>query len=173
MAIHIIVDGYNLIRQSETLRLLDQQDLQSGRDALVDRLAAYKRIKSHKITVIFDGTQAPLLSTPRDRIQGISVEFSRNGESADTLIKRLARREREKALVVSSDREIVNTAAASGAATISSDEFEIKMALATSMSGVEIDEGDQHGWMPTTKKKGPRKRLPKKRRKNRNKISKL
>jgi predicted RNA-binding protein with PIN domain len=173
MAVHIIVDGYNLIRQSKTLRLLDQQDLEAGRDALVHKLAAYKRIKSHKITVVFDGAQAPHLAMPRDRIRGISIEFSRKGESADTVIKRLASREKQKALVVSSDRDVANTAAFFGAATIDSEEFEVKMAMANDMGDMESDDGDHQGWTPTTKKKGPSKRLPKRRRRNRIKINKL
>jgi len=40
MSIHIIIDGYNLIRQSTTLSILDQQDIMLGREALVDMLAA-------------------------------------------------------------------------------------------------------------------------------------
>jgi predicted RNA-binding protein with PIN domain len=102
MSLHIIIDGYNLIRQSDTFRFLDRQSMQRGREALVNVLAAYKKIKSHTITVVFDGAQAPPLAPQSDRVKGIIIEFSRNGESADTVIKRLARKERQKALVVSS-----------------------------------------------------------------------
>ena len=45
MSIHIIIDGYNLIRQSNRLSILDLQDIQLGRDALVDMLAAYNQKK--------------------------------------------------------------------------------------------------------------------------------
>ena len=55
MSLHIIIDGYNLIRQSGQLSMLDMQDLQLGREALVDMLAAYKRFKAHRITVVCDG----------------------------------------------------------------------------------------------------------------------
>ena len=57
MSVHVIVDGYNLIRQSAALSKFDQTDLQLGREALIDNLAAYKRIKKHKITVVFDGNE--------------------------------------------------------------------------------------------------------------------
>jgi predicted RNA-binding protein with PIN domain len=173
MSIHIIIDGYNLIRRSKTLRHLDRQSMQIGREALVDILAAYKKIKSHKITVVFDGAQAAYLSPSRDRIRGIAVEFSRNGESADTLIQRLARKERQKALVVSSDHEVVNSAASFGAASISAEAFEKKITIAVHMDGFMVDKDDQNGWKRTTKKKGPRKRLPKRKRRNSIKIRKL
>ena len=85
MAVHIIIDGYNLIRQSDSLRTLDMQDIQMGRDALVEILAEYKKVKKHKITVVFDGTEAPFFSQRRDRVKGIEIKFSRKGELADHL----------------------------------------------------------------------------------------
>ncbi|MBW2739271.1 MAG: NYN domain-containing protein, partial [Deltaproteobacteria bacterium] len=73
MSLHIIIDGYNLIRQSNTLSDLDRQDIQLGREALLNMLAAYKKIKRHKITVVFDGTNAPFLSPRSDKIKGVEI----------------------------------------------------------------------------------------------------
>ena len=173
MSIHIIIDGYNLIRQSNSFSDLDRQDIQLGREALLDTLTAYRRIKRHKITVVFDGTNAPPFSQKENRIKGIKVKFSRSGESADSFIKRMVNREREKALVVSSDLDIVNYAAAKGAATISSSDFEEKINVAVYMDTKGVEREDQGGWVPTTKKKGPSKRLSKRKRRNRIKIRKL
>ncbi|MBU4321109.1 MAG: NYN domain-containing protein, partial [Nitrospinae bacterium] len=44
----IIIDGYNLIG-------IHHKDLESQRQRLVERLAEYKKIKGHYITVVFDG----------------------------------------------------------------------------------------------------------------------
>lgn len=173
MSIHIIIDGYNLIRQSRDLSILDRQDIQQGREALVDMLAAYKKIKSHRITVVFDGTDTPLYSQQRDQHKGISILFSRDGQTADAVIKKMARREMQKALVVSSDQEIARSAASSGAATISANDFESKLAMSIYMGGAETDRDENEGWKPTTKKKGPRRRLSKRQRINRVKIGKL
>ena len=173
MSIHIIIDGYNLIRCSSSLSTLDQQDIQLGREALLDALSSYKRIKHHMITVVFDGTHAPPLSQHKDRVKGIKVKFSRSGETADTVIKRMAARDREKALVVSSDLDIVNFAASMGAATISSPAFEEKITMAVYMDTKGEVEQNQGGWVPTTKKKGPSRRLSKRKRRNRIKIKKL
>jgi predicted RNA-binding protein with PIN domain len=173
MSIHIIIDGYNLIRQSNQLSALDLQDIQLGRDALVDRLAAYKKIKAHRITVVFDGSDPPGLVRRRDRHKGITLVFSHAGESADAVIKQMARREGAKALVVSSDLDIVRSVQAQGAATISATDFENKLTLAYCTGETEIDRDAYTGWTPTTQKKGPRRRLSKKKRKNRAKIRKL
>ena len=173
MSIHIIIDGYNLIRQSSSFSDLDRQDIQLGREALLDALAAYKRIKHHKITVVFDGTNAPPFSQHENRVKGIKVKFSRKGELADSVIKRMVSREREKALVVSSDMDVVNFAATKGAATIRSSDFEEKITMAAYMDIKGIEGEGEGGWVPTTKKKGPSKRLSKRKRRDRIKIRKL
>jgi len=173
MAVHIIIDGYNLIRQSDSLRTLDMQDIQLGRNALVEILAEYKKVKKHKITVVFDGTDAPFFAQRRDRVKGIEIKFSRKGELADHLIKKMAASQREKALVVSSDRDIVNFSESHGSATIGSREFENKMAMTSFFDFDDMEIEENQGWVPTTKKKGPSKRPSKRKRKNRLKTSKL
>ena len=174
MAIHIIIDGYNLIRQSPELSRLDRRDLQEGRETLLDLLAAYRKIKHHKITVVFDGTDAYDLLQQRDQIKGIAVLFSRKGETADSVIKRMAAQEREGALVVSSDRDVMRFAAACKAATMGSPEFMEKLSMAawSEKKGIHPDD-EMSGWNPTTRKKGPRRRLSKKERRNRQKTKKL
>jgi hypothetical protein len=174
MALHIIIDGYNLIRNSAALTVLDRQDIQLGREALVDMLAAYRSVKHHKITVVFDGTDAPVYSQSHDRVKGITVRFSRSGETADEVIKRMAAHDREKALIVSSDREIVTAAAACRATTISSSEFEQKLLMAGADGSGGSREDDVVDSRPfSTQKKGPRRRAPKSRRRNRKRIGKL
>ena len=119
--------------------MLDLQDIQWGRETLVDMLAAYKKVKSHRITVVFDGTTSPMFSQQRDRNKGISIVSSREGESADTVIKKMARKERHGALVVSSDKDIVQSATASGAATVSANDFENKLTMSMDMDGLQSD----------------------------------
>ena len=172
MPIHIIVDGYNIIRNSPDLEPLDRQDIQLGREALVKRLAAYKRMKPHRITVVFDGANAPIQDQRMMRIHGIDIRFSRRGESADTVIQNMVRKEREKALVVSSDREVIRQAESSRASSISSQAFDQKLMLAEYVS-VKGGGDDASGWRPTTQKKGPSRRLPKRKRQLRSKLKKL
>lgn len=174
MAIHIIIDGYNLIRQSPQLAGLDRQNLQLGREALVDLLVAYKKLKPHPITVVFDGTDAPSLYGSRDRVKGIVIRYSHGGESADDVIRRMARREKARAVVVSSDREVMHAAESAGATVMNAAAFEEKLAMAAYLAvkgGGEAFEST--GWVPTTRKKGPSRRLPKRKRKARVRVEKL
>ncbi|MEE8415512.1 MAG: NYN domain-containing protein [Desulfobacterales bacterium] len=173
MSLHIIIDGYNLIRQSASLSAFEQLDLQKGRERLLSLLSEYRKIKHYSITVVFDGANAPPSSRRTDHSFGIGVKFSQSGESADDVIKRMATEEGEKALVVSSDQAVANFAFAQGAATISSSMFEEKMALTAHMKTDAGDEDEGAGWTPTTKKRGPRRRLSKKLRRSNIKIQKL
>lgn len=174
--LHIIIDGYNLIRQSPTLSRIDSRDLQKGREVLLNRLAAYRRAKPHAVTVVFDGADAPSYYQHRDRVGGVDVRFSGPGEIADTVIRQLALQKREKALVVTSDREIVAFVESAGAAAISSREFEERMAQVLMMEnpagGGDEDESDAP-WSGTTKKKGPGRKPSKKERRTRTRVDKL
>ena len=174
MALHIIIDGYNLIRQSRSLAALDRDDMQAGRDALVDLLSAYKKVKAYPITVVFDGAEAQVGMPRRERLKGIAVRYSAPGELADTVIKRIAGQEKERALVVSSDNELVNYVRSRGAAVVSADEFENRLVMACYVDQAEgADPNEGSGWRPTTKKLGPAKRLPKQKRRMRKKVAKL
>jgi predicted RNA-binding protein with PIN domain len=172
MAVHLIIDGYNLIRQSAELEVFEAQDLQSGRQALLQKLAAYRRVHHHPITVVFDGWESGGLEESRDYFQGILVIYSRRGEQADEVIKRLAGRERQRALVVTSDRDVLNYVEHHGATPISAPEFEFRLQL--------VDAGHEDfyefGEKPVTKhtrKKGPAHRAPKKKRRQRQRLKKL
>ena len=175
MSVHIVIDGYNLIRQSPTLSVVEHHSLEEGRQALLERLISYKKVKRHPVTVVFDGANADHSLETTTRTQGIRILFSPPGELADSVIKRIVTRERERAIVVTSDREIADFATEHGAATIDSPDFERKMDMAAYPDIDQTDSAEQEkeGWEPTTKKKGPSRRTSKRQRKSRGKTRKL
>ena len=176
MAVHLVVDGYNLIRQSDGLRAREDISLELGRDALLERLRQYKRVRRHRITVVFDAANKPLLMEERTQHKGIRIIYSAQGETADTVIKRICRSEGEKVLLVTSDRELAGYAEAGGSVAMDSQDFEARMEIALYMDakGVEQEDGEEK-WHPGrgTQKKGPAKRLAKKERKRRRKRRKV
>lgn len=174
MALHIVIDGYNLIRQSPTLSAMEYISTEEGRDGLLKLLAQYKKFKPHKITVVFDAAYGNSLAESKTRQRGITIIFSRKGELADDVIKRIAAKERERAIVVTSDNDIIDFAVRHDAATINSQEFEAKLTMASyaEMKGGDVDD-EESGWSKTTQKKGPARRLPRERRKSSRKIRKL
>lgn len=180
MALHVLIDGYNLIRQSPELSLLDARDIQDGRNALLTYLAKYKKVKGHKITVVFDGWKGSgTYRESKEIIKGINVIFSPLGVEADDIIKRLARKNRERAVVVSSDRDITDFAETQQATSMSSQDFLNKLHWAmysAEKGGNAFQESNNYRSSATgkgTKKKGPAKRKPKKARRGSRKINKL
>lgn len=166
---HLIIDGYNLIRQSDVLRSHERQGLESGRKALVHMLAGYRRAMGHRITVVFDGWLGGPPQEERDRESGIDIIYSRRGEKADEVIKRLARRHAEETIVVTSDRPVMDAAVRTGVTAIASREFEERVrrardsvTRAPAMRGKD-DDGDEPP-PKGTKKKGPSHRTSKRER---------
>ncbi|HMK65573.1 MAG TPA: NYN domain-containing protein, partial [Thermodesulfobacteriota bacterium] len=123
MAFHIIIDGYNLIRNYPPLSRVEAADFAQGRNFLLEWLAEYKRESKNAVTVIFDGGKGGELLEERSIYKGIKVLYSRWGQTADDLIKRLSAHEGEKAMVVSSDRDLCYSCRSFKATTIRSEEF--------------------------------------------------
>jgi predicted RNA-binding protein with PIN domain len=172
MAVHLIIDGYNLIRQSPELLAQEARDLAWGREALLEKLAAYRRLKKHAITVVFDGWETGEFMGNRDRFQGMLIIYSRRGEKADEVIKRLADQERQRALVISSDREITDYAERRGAAVMSAAQFSLHLEFAGAGDSSGEAEEDEAGWSGT-RKKGPAHRASKKIRRQRRRVKKV
>jgi predicted RNA-binding protein with PIN domain len=170
MSLHLIVDGYNVIRQVPRLQSLDARDLEAGRAALLEALAAYRRTRPvHQVTVVFDGWQGGELQESRDRYRGLAVVYSRRGERADEVIKRLLHQEGRRAVVVSSDRELQIWARNIGAAWMAAAQF---ARLHLEGAGDSPEEHEE-GFSPLPGKKGPARRLPKPERRRRQRLRKL
>ncbi|MBM4273123.1 MAG: hypothetical protein FJ134_01480 [Deltaproteobacteria bacterium] len=170
MPLHLIVDGYNVIRQDLQLQAMDARDLEAGRAALLEALAAYRRLHpAHKVTVIFDGWQGGELQESRDRYQGLAIVYSRRGERADEVIKRLLNRERQRAVVVSSDKELQIFARKVGAAWMAAARF-AQQHLGRTKDYLEEDDEVSS---PGAGKKGPARRLPKQERRRLQRLKKL
>jgi len=166
---HIIIDGYNLIRQSDALRRYERFSLEEGRKALLRVTALYKRHKGHKVTVVFDGWEGGPAEEERDRQGGIDIIYSRRGEKADDVIKRMVQKTGEEIVVVTSDRDIADFVGRRGGTAISSQEFEghmstLKISKPDSLvqREGEHEKDDDDESMAGIRKKGPAKRLSRK-----------
>jgi predicted RNA-binding protein with PIN domain len=172
MSLHLIIDGYNLIKLAPALRLIGDQDLEAGRQALLHCLGVYRRSRpQHRITVVFDGWQAGDLRESRDNQRSMAIVFSRRGERADEVIKRLLAKEGQRAVVVSSDRELQDFADRVGAAWISAGQF----ALSHLREAASHDPGESEAPLsPRSRpKKGPAHRPPKRQRQRQQRLKKL
>jgi uncharacterized protein len=174
VGLHLIVDGYNVIRQSPDMLRQERCGLEQGRHALLTRLDAYKRVKAWPITVVFDGASGFHLMEKSERIRGINVIFSPVGRTADEVIIRLAAEKGARAVVVTSDKPLAATVERYGAVVMDSLEFENRLELACTL-GFKDDSLEEEDSVPTfsTRKKGPSKRRPRTQRMKNKRLKKI
>ncbi|MEU6082035.1 NYN domain-containing protein [Streptomyces sp. NPDC047108] len=113
---HLVVDGYNVTKTGYPTMPLEKQRLR-----LLGGLAVLAAQTGAEMTCVFDGAElaAPVLLAPP---RGVRVLFSKPGQTADELIRRLVRAEPpgRPVVVVSTDREVADGVARAGARPVAS-----------------------------------------------------
>jgi len=175
MPVKLVIDGYNLIGAYGLMR---NRDLQKERDIFIKKLTDYKKIKKIDITIVFDGWRSDNPFEGYDRIGGVSIVYSRAGESADEVIKKMVKdgQGMESFIVVTSDREVADCCSKYNATVVSSGEFKGKLEMASVFQGDNFGKDEDDAEKPgkiSTKKRGNPKRLSKVERKARLKLNKL
>jgi len=168
LALRLIIDGYNLIRTTDLAATESRDGLEAGRATLLDELAAYRRLRRHDLTVVFDG--AGPLGPSRSKEKGVKIVFTPAGMSADEHIVRLVGDRGDQALVVTSDQGLARRVEAAGAECVSSPQFRQSLLLAAVSELKGEDEAEERSSKPA---KGPARRLSKRQRSRQRKVSKL
>ena len=166
----LIIDGYNLLHSGRTLVKLNSIELQWERERLIQRLSLYRQARFSEILVVFDGWQGGWSTEKKEKRKGIELIFSRIGEKADEVIKRLIREIGSGAVVVTSDREIASYADRLSAPVISSEQFQEKLDSTDFRVAEETEENEEERGL---KKKGPSRRPSKKERRLKLALKKL
>jgi predicted RNA-binding protein with PIN domain len=168
---HLIIDGYNLLHVARSLTQLSSIEIQWGRDRLVEQLSAYRQLKPCEITIVFDGWQGGWNTEKKERKKGIELIFSKLGEKADEVIKRLVKERGSGAVVITSDREVSKYAEKMAVAVIPSDQFREKL----ERSGLKMERNfeEEIDEERRLKGKGPSKMLSKKEKRLRLALKKL
>lgn len=166
---HLIIDGYNLLHVSRSLIHLTPLQLQWERERLINQLSAYQKIKPCRITLVFDGWQGGEAVEKRETQKGIDVIYSKLGEKADEVIKRLAKEKGAAAVVITSDREIARYAERMAVSVIPSDQFRERMEMSAGKTEENLEKDEEAGG----KRKGPSRRLSKKEKRARAALKKL
>jgi predicted RNA-binding protein with PIN domain len=124
---------------------------------LIDSLIEYRKRKGHNITVVFDGWKTGRAQENHSVIGEIKVIYSRLGERADSVIKRLISSGKRGWIVVTSDRDIASYAWASGSVPISSEDFLSAIEKKESVEGVSYDEDSNEEHVKPGRKGNPKK----------------
>lgn len=119
----ILVDGYNVIKNTSEFQHLQQHNLSAARDALVKQLIAKYRHTPHQVIVVFDGQGA---RETEECVQRIRLIYTCSAETADSAIARLAREATQRhhtIVVASNDHEVRESVQSAGGRAGHSDEL--------------------------------------------------
>ena len=118
---YLIVDGHSVIFAWPELRQLHARRTSLAREALTKKLRDYQDWTGTRVAVVFDG-KGPAVNVTSDPGE-IQIFYSRAGQTADSVIERLASKyaRRFRLVVATSDVLEQETASASGAECISAD----------------------------------------------------
>jgi predicted RNA-binding protein with PIN domain len=149
---YILIDGYNLIG-------IAHKNLEKARNDIIERLCKYSEIKGHNITLVFDGWKSGQNVETKIQIGNVNIIYSKIGEKADFVIKRILSEEIKPWIIVSSDREIADFAYKKDVVPVSANEFEDKLyaALNSFSSGWMEKVSEELDIMPISHKGSPRK----------------
>ena len=127
----MIVDGYNVIFAWDELRALaDSGHIDAARERLMDALSNYAAFTRREVVVVFDGYRVPGGQGEKFDRSGLHVVFTRQGETADAYMEKLADEigKNESVRVVTSDALIQLTALRAGVLRMSAREFRQELA---------------------------------------------
>lgn len=134
---YLLIDGYNLIGTAH-------ENLEESRSSLIQELSAYSHLKDHDITLVFDGWKDGVPVETKTRTGNITVIYSKLGETADSVIRRMICDVRKDWIVVSSDRQVSGFAVGNDLAAIPSEEFDEILGRVLS-TPEQIDDGKRAG----------------------------
>ena len=167
----VLIDGYNVLKTNpQTVRFLaNAASLEQARRMLITRIANAAGLrKAETISLVFDGHIGGLPQQTTERHGRVTVIYSKLGESADTVIKRMVAQDAKpgEIIVITLDREIKDAAQSSGASVanlrsapppVSQRKADISGRIARGETGND-DERDSAWERNGTRKKGPAKR---------------
>ncbi|MGI5977623.1 MAG: NYN domain-containing protein [Candidatus Limivicinus sp.] len=122
---YLIVDGYNLIFAWDELKALAADSLELARGRLMDMLSNYCGYTKDDMVLVFDGYKTPGNPGSRNDYHNIHVVYTRDGETGDAYIEKLADEigRNFSVRVITSDNLIRLSAMRSGVLRSSSKEF--------------------------------------------------
>ena len=129
---YVLVDGYNVIYSWDKLRYAAEGSFDGARESLITILSNYQGFKKCELIAVFDAYKVKGGHREIERVNGISVVYTKEAETADMYIERVSHKlaKNHRVRVVTSDGLEQMIILGNGALRVSSRAFqeEIKQA---------------------------------------------
>ncbi len=121
----ILIDGYNLVNADKELQELSKIDINSAREALIDRLVQYQGFMQQEVVVVFDAYRRENYSGEEETRWGLKIVYTATDEPADIRLGLMASQygKKQRIRIVSSDALVQQNALVNNALRVSSTEF--------------------------------------------------
>ena len=122
---YLLVDGYNVIFAWDYLKKISEENLEMSRQMLCERLSHYNALKNNNIIIVFDAYKVKGNAGGEEKVNGITIVYTKEGETADSYIEKRAYElsKNHKVKVATSDRAEQSVVFGSGAIRVSANEF--------------------------------------------------
>ena len=87
---YLIVDGYNIIYSWPMFKRYIDSGIEHARSKLTAVLADYSSLRGQKVVVVFDAYKRKGAKGGTELVNGVEVVYTKEGETADARIERLA-----------------------------------------------------------------------------------
>lgn len=88
---YLLVDGYNIIFAWEELKGISKDNLEAARNKLVEKMVTYKVFKKCEIIIVFDAYKVKGNCGEVESIDGITVVYTKEAQTADSYIEKTAK----------------------------------------------------------------------------------
>lgn len=122
---YLLVDGYNIIFAWEELKALSKDNLDHARTALIDILCNYQGYKHCEVILVFDAYKVKGNNREVEKINNISVVYTKEAETADMYIEKITHElgKKHRVRVATSDNLEQMIILGNGALRVSADSF--------------------------------------------------
>ena len=122
---YVLVDGYNVIHAWDDLRPQKDGDIDGSREALINILCNYRGYRRCELILVFDAYLVKGHGREYETVDGVSIVYTKEAETADTYIEKTSHRlaEKHRVRVVTSDHMEQLIIIGNGAIRVSSEEF--------------------------------------------------
>ena len=86
----LIVDGYNMIFSWDELKKIGEDNMDVARKMLMDMLSSYCGFTKTEMLLVFDAYKTAGNKGIKEEYQNLKIAFTRDGETADAYIERIA-----------------------------------------------------------------------------------
>ncbi len=133
---YLFVDGYNMIFAWEDLTTIAKEDMDLARSRLINLMCNYNGVRQCELVVVFDAYRIKGHTVSTEKVNNITVVYTKEGETADTYIEKATHDigKNCRVQVATSDRAEQSIISGNGAARLSANEF--RRQVDTAMSAI-------------------------------------